>query len=87
MRFILLSSSSPSKVLLGSDMRKHPIALALPDIESLPVPGINQTVNIGLEALCVTSAGNDSTSVRIIVASTLRFVVRARSAAARASVS
>src|SRR3970282_2013172 len=35
--------------LLGSDMRKHAIALAFPDIEGFSISGVNESVDIGLE--------------------------------------
>ena len=37
------------QILFGADMRKHTIALALSDIEGLPVSGVNQPVNIEFE--------------------------------------
>jgi hypothetical protein len=40
------------QLLLQANMRKHAIALSLPDIEGLPVSRVNESVNVGLEPEC-----------------------------------
>ena len=45
--FYLIAKFVAFQVLLVADMRKYAIALALPDIECLRVPWVNESVDIG----------------------------------------
>src|ERR1700730_9910896 len=37
------------QIQLTADMRKHTITLTFPDVESLPISGVNESVNVGPE--------------------------------------